>query len=232
MRYVYIARLKYNCSCVSLCLFCRLSPAGYKSATCYRRPLVCVRDISADSNRAIGSLFCAESQLHTLGCQKMNNLIKHGLYSVKDNYFKEFKNNYWVDNKNEKRPYYYALKDSQGVDWLIPMSSQTISYSAKIEKIEAKRGTGNCVYYHIGKIASIDRVFLIGDMFPVAPLHVKAPFTIDKRHYIVKDADLNKVLYSKAMRFLQLVASGNIKSRNDIIGIKNKIIDKYHQTNG
>ena len=160
----------------------------------------------------------------------MRNLVVHGLYSMKDKYFQEFKKPYWVDNKNEHRPYYYAFKDPDGIDWLIPMSSQTEAYSAKIKKVEAKRGEGNCVYYHIGTVAAIERVFLIGDMFPVSPSHVKAPFTIGNVHYIVKDRDLNKVLYSKAMRYLKLVESGTMKSRNDILGIKRVLLNKQRES--
>lgn len=156
----------------------------------------------------------------------MKNLTLHGLYTMKDTYFTQYGKGYWVDNKNENRPYYYALKDSDGIDWLIPMSTQVATYSAKIQKVEASRGAGNCIYYHIAKIASIERVFLIGDMFPVSPFHVKAPFTIGRVHYVVQDKKLNNALYSKAMRYLQLVSSGKMHSRNNILGIKNEIMRK------
>ena len=97
----------------------------------------------------------------------MTDLILYGLYSIKDSYFSDFKRPYWMDNKNEGRPYYYLLQDSDGVHWVIPLSSQVENYERKIVREEAKRGAGNCIYYHIGKIASAKRVFLIGDMFPV-----------------------------------------------------------------
>ena len=45
-------------------------------------------------------------------------------------------------------------------------------------------------------------------------------------HYVVKDKSLNRVIYSKAMRFLNLVESGVIKSRNDILGIKRELLGK------
>jgi len=157
------------------------------------------------------------------------SLVLHGLYSVKEKYFSDFKKPYWMDNKNEKRPYYYLFKDSDGIDWLIPMSSKTENYQAKIERIEAKRGKGNCLYYHIGLIASKQRVFLIGDMFPVDKSYVKAPFTIGPAHYVVRDRKLNNVLYSKAMRYLQLVEDGQMKSRNDIMGIKRILLNKKRE---
>ena len=72
----------------------------------------------------------------------MGNLIVHGLYSVKDKYFEDFKRPYWMDNKNEKRPYYLLLQDKDDIYWVVPMSSQTENYKMKIEREEAKRGKG------------------------------------------------------------------------------------------
>ena len=156
----------------------------------------------------------------------MDKMVLHGLYSICDTYFQDFKNPYWVDNKNEKRPYYYLLKDSDGIMWVIPMSSQAEHYRVKIIREEQKRGVGNCLYYHIGLIANIERVFLIGDMFPIDQSYIKAPFTIGPTHYIVKNKNLNNALHSKAMRYLKLVESGKISSRNDIMGIKKVLLHK------
>ena len=156
----------------------------------------------------------------------MTSMVLHGLYIIKDSYFSEFRNPYWMDNKNEHRPYYYLIKDSDGIDWVIPLSSQVDNYKKKIEQIESNRGAGNCIYYHIGEIASIERVFLIGDMFPVEEKYIKAPFTIGRVHYIVQNDSLNRVIYSKAMRYLNLVKSGKMHSRNNIMGIKKVILNR------
>ena len=88
---------------------------------------------------------------------------ENGLYKVKNDYFTDFKNPYWIDNKNENRPYYYAVTDSDGMCWLIPLSSSVENYKAKITKEENRRGVGNCLYYHIGIISGEDRVFIISD---------------------------------------------------------------------
>ena len=45
-----------------------------------------------------------------------------------------------MDNKNERRPYYYLLKDNDGIEWVVPMSSKVENYTLKIEKEEKKRG--------------------------------------------------------------------------------------------
>lgn len=156
----------------------------------------------------------------------MDELVVHGIYLIQDQYFIDFKKPYWMDNKNENRPYYYLVRDADGIDWVIPLSSQTENYRAKINKIEEQRGKGNCIYYHIGKIASTERVFLIGDMFPVNASYIKSAFKIGYQHYIVQNEKLNKAIYSKSMRFLKLVSIGKIKSRNDIMGIKRILISQ------
>lgn len=151
-------------------------------------------------------------------------LVVHGLYTVQDRYFAEFGNGYWVDNKQEGRPYYYLLRDADGVDWVIPISSQVENYKRKIAREEQKRGKGNCIYYHIGIIASKERVFLIGDMFPVSEQYIKAPYRIASRHYVSQNKTLNAALHRKAMKYIKLVETGVMYSRNDIMGIKKELM--------
>lgn len=156
----------------------------------------------------------------------MDNLVKHGLYTVKDQYFSDFPSDHWMQNKGENRPYFFLLKDKDGISWLIPMSKQTENYRWKIKKVEAQRGKGNCIYYHLGLVASIERAFLIGDMFPVDESYIKAPYVIASNHYISRDKKLNAAIYSKAMRYLRLVEQGVMKSRTDILGIKRSLLEK------
>lgn len=73
----------------------------------------------------------------------MEGIVEHGLYKIKDQYFADFKREHWIDNKNENRPYYYLLKDTDGVMWVMPLSSQTENYKEKIKKVEEKRGEGS-----------------------------------------------------------------------------------------
>lgn len=155
----------------------------------------------------------------------MEKLIVHGLYKVADQYFSDFQG-HWYDNKNENRPYYYLLEDTDGVSWVIPMSTQVENYKKKIEKIEEKRGPGNCLYYHIGVVAGVERVFLIGDMFPINSSYIKAPFIIGHHHYISRNKTLNFAIRTKAIKYLKLVEQGVINSRNDIMSIKQTLIEQ------
>ena len=150
------------------------------------------------------------------------NLIENALYTVSDCYFTDFKSEFMVDNKNENRPFYYLFKDSQGVPWIIPLSTQVEAYKKKIEKDTKKYG--NCTFYHIGKIAGKERVFLIGNMLPVSEAYIKKPYTINKKHYIVGDLSLIKQISKKSKKYLSMVNYGTLKPHLDIIKIKNSLL--------
>lgn len=147
-----------------------------------------------------------------------------GLYVIKDQYFFDFPDSGWMDNKGEKRPHYYVLEDSDGILWMIPMSTQVDSYRAKIKREEAKRGIGKCIYYHIGMVGGRERVFVISDMFPITEEYILRPYTINNIPYIVKNSQLNAQLHSKATKFIRLVEQKKMHGKHDIVGIKNKLL--------
>jgi len=145
-------------------------------------------------------------------------ITQNGLYIVSDAYFERFKSEYLPDNKQEKRPYYYAFADKDGVIWFVPLSSQTENYRAKIERDELRHK--KCLFYHIGKIAGIDRVFMIGNMFPATEAYIKQEFVIAGEHYIVGNEQLIKEVRTRAARYLSLVKAGKLKPNVDIMSIK------------
>ena len=115
--------------------------------------------------RLRGILFIGKMGMEAL------HLILNGLYNVSDAYFDEFKvyasskNGSFCDNKKEKRPYCYALKEKNRIIWLIPLSRQADKYEDKISEDEKRYK--ECIFYHIGMIGKVENAFLIGDMFPV-----------------------------------------------------------------
>lgn len=146
------------------------------------------------------------------------DIINYALYNIKDIYFEEFRSKYFSDNKCENRPYYCAFTDKKGIIWFIPLSTQIESYADKIKKDEAKYG--NCLFYHIGKINNINRVFLIGNMFPVTANYIKKPYTIGNTHYIVGNKELIKQIHKKAIRYLALVEHNKLDPQIDIMKIR------------
>lgn len=153
-------------------------------------------------------------------------IIEYGLYNIYDKYFSDFKNDFLVDNKCENRPNYYTFKDKDNIIWFIPLSTQTQSYKAKINKDIEKHG--NCLFYHIGIIAGIERVFLIGNMFPVTAKYIKKEYTINNKHYIVENKDLIKQINKKATKYLLLVQQKKLQPKVDILKIKNVLLKENY----
>jgi hypothetical protein len=158
---------------------------------------------------------------------EMDKPREHGLYIIKDQFFSDFPSEYWSWNKAENRPHFYALYLS-GLYWMIPLSSQVEKYKGKIEKIETKRGVGNCIYYHIGLIANVERVFNISDMFPVTEDYILHSYYIGSTPYIVRTNSLIDVIYSKAMTYLNLVRKGQLTNRNDILSIERSLLNRLN----
>ena len=151
-------------------------------------------------------------------------LKENGLYIIKDVYFVTYSSPHFLWNKSESRPHFYAVKDSAGIFWMIPMSSQLDKYRKLIAKEETKRGVGNCLYYHIGVIAGKERAFNISGMFPVAEKYISHPYTISGVPYIVKDNQLIKKLRSKAVRYLRLLEQHQIRDTNQVLQIRKELL--------
>lgn len=152
------------------------------------------------------------------------SVVESGLYTIKDQFFNDFPNPFYMDNKNERRPYFYLFKDTDGILWMIPMSSRVETYHTKIQKDESKRGKGNCILFYVGTIAGVERAFSICDMFPITEDYINAPFTISKTHYVVKDENLKRAIHSRAQRFLNLVKLGKLYSPLNIMDTKCKLL--------
>lgn len=150
-------------------------------------------------------------------------LQEFGVYIVKDDFFSDFPRPCFLDNKGESRPHFFAVRDPTGTAWLIPMSSKVDKYRALIEKAEAKRGKGNCIYYHIGVIAGKERAFNIGDMFPVTESYIRHAFTISGIPYVVRDKTLSRALRSKAVRLIRLWELGKLMDRNGVLEIRESL---------
>lgn len=153
--------------------------------------------------------------------------IKHGLYKVKDEYFNRFRNDYFMDNKQEKRPYYYALKDKNDIIWFIPISSKVDKYNKKIEKDTKKYG--KCIFYHIGKIKNKKNAFLIGNMFPITTRYIKGAFTLNNSPYILKDKILIKKINATAKNYLSMVRYGKLKPFVDILKIEQELLEELNK---
>jgi hypothetical protein len=146
-------------------------------------------------------------------------MTENGLYKIKDEYFSDFPHEKHIHNK-AGRPFYYAVKDTSGVYWLIPMSSQVENFRQKIDNVEQKRGVGNCIAYHIGVIMGKPRVFRICDMLPVTARYIDGEFTLDGRGYVVKDKALITAISRKARDFIKQMELGRMYSQVGALEIR------------
>lgn len=141
-----------------------------------------------------------------------------GLYIVSDQYFADFPSVRHMSNKHENRPYYMVVKESSGILWLVPLSSQVEKYNAKIRADEQKHG--ECIYYYIANVKGRESAFLIGNAIPATERYIKKAFTVMGKPFVVRDkADIKKIK-SKLSRYLTMVRRGIMTPAVDILEIE------------
>lgn len=149
---------------------------------------------------------------------------QQGLYTIKDEYFERFRNEYFMDNKQENRPYYYAVKSDNGIIWMIPISSKIDKYKAKIKKDE--RRYKSCIFYHIVRMKRREHAFLIGNIFPITEKYIKSEFTIKQKHFILETDKIVKDINTKTKRYLSMVRVGKLKPYVDILEIEKQLLSE------
>lgn len=153
----------------------------------------------------------------------MREIEPSGLYIISDQYFADFPNDRYMQNKGEARPHYYAIRGNDGIFWMIPLSTKVEKYREKISKTEAAHGTGSCFMFCIAQIHGQDRAILVCDMFPVSEKYILRPYTIGGVPYVVQNKVIKKRIRTKAMRYLSLVNRGILKSPLNILETKKKL---------
>lgn len=148
----------------------------------------------------------------------------YGLCIVSDQYFRDFQSIRHVSNKYEQRPYFLAIKEENGIIWLIPLSSQVEKYRAKIEADEKKHGES--LYQYIARVKGKDSAFLIGNAIPVTDRYIVKPFTVNGIPFVIQDKTDTRKITSKLKRYLTLVEKGIVKPAVDILDIKNKLLEQ------
>ena len=155
---------------------------------------------------------------------KEKDLFIGGLYVVSDSYFSEFSTGKLMYNKDENRPNYFAMRDNDGIYWMIPLSSQTENYQRKSSDWKKKHHGKECVFYDFADIMGKTRVFLIGNAFPITPGYILRPYTIDGRPYKMQYTQAIERIRSKLYKYIDLVTRGALKPSEDIIGIKRRLL--------
>lgn len=148
-----------------------------------------------------------------------------GLYIVKDEYFEKFPSKKYMDNKGENRPHYYAVRDSDGLYWMVPISSKVEKFKAKITEVEAKAGAGKCFLFAVAHVAGRERAFIISEMFPVTEEYILRPYTVQGQPLVIQNTETQRSMRKKALRFLSMVERGAIKSPLNVMETKKKLLE-------
>ena len=156
----------------------------------------------------------------------MKDIEPCGLYIISDRYFSDYPNERYMDNKKESRPHYYAIRDNDGILWMIPLSSKVEKYKVKIENTERIHGSNSCILCCIVPIHGTDRAVLICDMFPITDEYILRAFTIDGVPYVIQNKNIQKAIHKRAMRYLSLVKRGVLKSSLNILETREKLLEK------
>jgi len=105
-------------------------------------------------------------------------------YFLTDQYFVDFPDKDLQTNKEvvkggkeHGRPCFYAIQDTDGIYWVIPISSQTDKYQRHYnDKVDR---FGECITIHFGFVLGNRRAFLIQNMCPVSAEYI-ADVYLDK----------------------------------------------------
>ena len=150
-------------------------------------------------------------------------MVINGLYKISDKYYEDFPNKNHIHIK-DGRPFYYAIWDSRGIYWLIPLSTQVDSFKEKITKVEAKRGQGRCLIFHIGVVAGQEMAFRICDMIPVTDYYIAGEFVKYGKHYVVQQENLIRDLTQKSRNYIKQIELGRMHSQVDALKIRDRLL--------
>lgn len=138
----------------------------------------------------------------------MEQMKKTGFYIIKDKFFEDMLDPYLKGNKAGNRPHYYCFEDtSEGIYWMIPLSSQIGKYQRIVEKKE--QAGKPCDIIHIVKLDD-DResAFLIQDMFPITEEYIEREYTIAGNHLMLTSEHTARDIEQKARKVMGMLKRG------------------------
>lgn len=149
---------------------------------------------------------------------------KHGFYIIKDCFFTEMDEPYLKGNKSASRPHYYCFKETEGIYWMIPLSSRIEKYKSIIARQEAKGY--KCNTLHIVKLDNNkESVFLIQDMFPITEKYIERAYTIANNPLLLTSEKTIAIIDKKARKVIKLLKHGVkfMPTQPDVLRILEKL---------
>lgn len=134
-------------------------------------------------------------------------MTTHGIYIIKDEFFKLMNEPYLKGNKNESRPHYYCLKGEDEFYWMIPLSSRVDKYKKIIAKY--KKNKRDCDILYVTELTHHrESAFLIQDVFPITEEFIEREYIIDGSPLCVTDEKDIRIILQKANRVIKLRQNG------------------------
>lgn len=130
-------------------------------------------------------------------------------YFIKDEFYNFANDKFLMKNKENglKRPCFLAIKNSDNIIWMIPVTSKMNKFKIIYDKKISKYGYCNTIV--IDKLLGRDCVFLIQNMFPITENFIEAEY-IQKSNGIpvAISESISKEIISKFKKSLILVRKG------------------------
>ena len=145
-------------------------------------------------------------------------------YTLDDKFFDDFPDSNLKSNKNQKRPFYYCLKDINGLYWMIPCTSQIEKYDAFIARANLQGKPTD--KWHKIKMGSKENILLIQDIFPVTEKYIAKAFIRNNIHQKIASEKEQKLILMKANKIMALTKyKGKLFSTQaDIINIEKELL--------
>ena len=145
-------------------------------------------------------------------------------YTLDDKFFDDFPDSNLKSNKNQKRPFYYCLKDTNGLYWMIPCTSQIEKYDAFIARANLQGKPTD--KWHKIKMGGKENILLIQDIFPVTENYIAKAFMRNNVHQKIASEKEQKLILMKANKIIALTKyKGKLFSTQaDIINIEKELL--------
>lgn len=145
-------------------------------------------------------------------------------YTLDDKFFDDFPDSILKSNKNQKRPFYYCLKDTNGLYWMIPCTSQIEKYDTFIARANFQGKPTD--KWHKIKMGGKENILLIQDIFPVTEKYIAKAFIRNNIHQKIASEKEQKLILMKANKIMALTKyKGKLFSTQaDIINIEKELL--------
>lgn len=132
-------------------------------------------------------------------------IVEGGFYILSDRYFDDFPDPNLKQNKAERRPFYFCVKDVKtGLLWMVPL----LSSPSKVTLAKRKISEGKTDLFHPALLGGKEGVMLIADMCPVRSVYIKCPYSILDIPVVFKDRSEIEAVLRKVSKVKALLRRG------------------------